>query len=118
MPDEPMPGNLRTVFEYHDRSKHHLDRYARSLGFMDWNSQPNPFRRFEGAPLLRLELPEEEASLTYDSLYSAPPSPRPLDKPAIDRLFYYSLGRTAGSGSGGHCGSTRRAGTCIQPRAT
>lgn len=30
------------------------DRYARGPGRLDWASQPDPFRRYEGAPLLHL----------------------------------------------------------------
>lgn len=40
---------------YHTRSKHRLDGYARSLGYLDWATQPDPFRSFEGAP--RVDLP-------------------------------------------------------------
>ena len=40
---------------YHERSKHYYERFAASLGYMDWANQPDPFRRFDGAP--RLELP-------------------------------------------------------------
>src|SRR5580765_1904216 len=37
------------AIRYHDGTKHHFDRFARSLGFLDWASQPNPFRSFAGA---------------------------------------------------------------------
>ena len=33
-----------------------FNQYARSLGYMDWANQPDPFRRYEGAPLIRLPL--------------------------------------------------------------
>ncbi len=95
MPDAPIPGNLRTVFEYHERTKHDFNRLARSLGYMDWDTQPNPFRRFEGAPLLRLDLPPEEAEPTYDSLYGTLSAPRPLGRDAVSRLFYFSLALSA-----------------------
>ena len=38
------------VHRYHDGTKHHFNRFARSLGYLDWASQPHPFRRFAGAP--------------------------------------------------------------------
>ena len=38
------------IHTYHDGTKHHFDRFARSLGYLDWASQPNPFRHFNGAP--------------------------------------------------------------------
>src|SRR6185437_14633674 len=37
------------VHRYHDGTKHHFTRFARSLGYLDWASQPNPFRAFPGA---------------------------------------------------------------------
>ena len=54
-------SKLEAVYLYHDRTKHHVDRYARALGYMDWASQPNPFRRFESAQLIPLPLPRIEA---------------------------------------------------------
>ena len=42
------------VIRYHIRTKHHFNRYARSLGYLDWANQPDPFRRFEGAELVPL----------------------------------------------------------------
>ncbi len=46
---------LETVLAYHERTKHHPHSYARSLGYLDWDTQPNPFRRYEGSELLRLD---------------------------------------------------------------
>ena len=40
--------------EYHHATKHHFGRFAPSLGYLDWATQPNPFRRFDGARLHRL----------------------------------------------------------------
>jgi hypothetical protein len=42
---------LDQVFRYHEETKHHFFRYARALGYLDWANQPDPFRRFAGAPL-------------------------------------------------------------------
>src|SRR5437879_2875829 len=44
-----------TLSDYHERSKHRLNRYAPGPGRLDWANQPNPFRRYEGA--VRIELP-------------------------------------------------------------
>jgi SagB-type dehydrogenase family enzyme len=40
---------IGAVHTYHDGTKHHFHRFARSLGYLDWASQPNPFRSFAGA---------------------------------------------------------------------
>ena len=56
------------VLDYHDRTKHDFTRFARSLGYLDWANQPNPFRRFEGAPLIHLDEVPPSAQPAYDSL--------------------------------------------------
>ncbi|HEX3645616.1 MAG TPA: SagB/ThcOx family dehydrogenase [Vicinamibacterales bacterium] len=52
-----------SVHAYHDGTKHHFHRFARSLGYLDWASQPNPFRSFAGAPEVPLS-PRPEAPIT------------------------------------------------------
>jgi nitroreductase len=42
------------IHRYHDGTKHAFHRFARSLGYLDWASQPNPFRSFAGAPATAL----------------------------------------------------------------
>jgi len=39
------------ALQYHEATKHHFQRFARSAGHLDWKTQPNPFRRYDGAPL-------------------------------------------------------------------
>ena len=87
--------NLQPAYQYHDRTKHHLNQYARSLGFMDWANQPNPFRRFEGAPLHRVDFPAETLTPTFDELFSGNIDPGPLTVGSISRLFYFSLALSA-----------------------
>ena len=84
-----------TVYRYHDRTKHHLDRYAQSLGYMDWASQPNPFRRFEGARLIPLPLPRIQAEPTYDAILAPAAAPAPIGIKAISDLFFFSLALSA-----------------------
>jgi SagB-type dehydrogenase family enzyme len=50
------------VHAYHDGTKHHFHRFARSLGYLDWASQPNPFRSFAGTAVVPLP-PRPEASV-------------------------------------------------------
>jgi SagB-type dehydrogenase family enzyme len=51
------------VHAYHDGTKHHFHRFARSLGYLDWASQPNPFRSFAGEPEVPLS-PRPDAPVT------------------------------------------------------
>ncbi len=84
------------VVAYHERTKHHFHRYAASLGYMDWATQPNPFRRYEGADLVRLPLPKAGRPLPYWQLYaSANVPPMPLSLESISIFFRYALSLTA-----------------------
>lgn len=90
---------VEQVMHYHIRTKHHYNRYARSLGFLDWANQPDPFRRFLGAPLVRLPLlkPDEEPlSPAYDAMYrrDAVPS-QSLTLKTLSRFFELALGLSA-----------------------
>jgi SagB-type dehydrogenase family enzyme len=42
------------VHAYHDDTKPHFHRFARSLDYLDWASQPNPFRSYAGADVALL----------------------------------------------------------------
>ena len=87
------------VIAYHVRTKHHFNRYARSLGYLDWANQPNPFRRFEGAELVRLPLlkaDEEPRSPSYDAIYQPGSVPvQPLTNRTVSRFFELALGLSA-----------------------
>jgi hypothetical protein len=70
------------VVTYHERTKHHFQRFAASLGHMDWATQPDPFRRYAGADLVRLPLPKAGRPLPYWRLYAigtVPPEPLSLE---------------------------------------
>lgn len=62
--------NLAVVWDYHRRSKHHLQRYADGPGTLDWDNQPNPFRRFEGAAQFKLDLHADALTSTYQQVYT------------------------------------------------
>ena len=50
----PNASELEAVMRYHERSKHHFNRFAPGPGELDWANQPDPFRRYAGAVLTRL----------------------------------------------------------------
>ena len=92
----PKPeSELAKVYLYHDRTKHHLDRYARSLGYLDWANQPNPFRRFDAARLIPLPVPKIEAEPTYDTILAAAAPPAQVSIKTISNLFFFSLALSA-----------------------
>ncbi len=87
------------VIRYHIRTKHHFNRYARSLGYLDWANQPDPFRRFEGAELVPLPLlkPDEEPlSPSYAAIYERGTVPyQLLSLRTLSRFFEFALALSA-----------------------
>lgn len=89
------------VIAYHERTKHHFYRHAASLGYMDWALQPDPFRRYAGADVVRLPLPEAGRSLPYWQLYvSTMVPPMPLSLASVSLFFRHALSLTAWKQSG------------------
>ena len=90
---------IEAAMRYHERTKHQFNRYADGPGQLDWANQPNPFRRYEGAPLVRLPLlaaHEAPPSPYYDDLYHRGSVPSvPLTIRALSRLLQYSLAISA-----------------------
>jgi len=95
----PTHDPLDMVMRYHQQTKHHFSRFARSLGYLDWANQPDPFRRYAGSPLFALPLLQHEdapVSPPYEDLY------RPgaivseaLSVRSLSRLLEYSLAVSA-----------------------
>ena len=92
--------NITTVLEYHDRTKHRPSRYAASLGYMDWATQPNPYRRYIGAPLIPLT--HSQITPPYHLLFEKGSLPSaPLCIESLSQLLRYSLGLAAIKSHGG-----------------
>jgi SagB-type dehydrogenase family enzyme len=84
------------VMAYHERTKHHVHRYAASPPYMDWATQPDPFRRYPGAQLVQLPLPKSGRPLPYWQLYAPGDIPSsPLSLESISLFFRYALSLTA-----------------------
>lgn len=85
-----------SILEYHQRTKHHLDRYARGPGGLDWADQPDPFRRFEGSRQLRLPIPAGLSSPPFPALQN--PSriaPQPFNLDTLGQMLLLSFGLSA-----------------------
>lgn len=82
---------------YHRETKHQFMRYARSLGFLDWANQPDPFRRYRGAELHLLPLKDEPVDgPSYDDLFHPTRiRPQPLTSESLSRFLEYALSITA-----------------------
>ncbi len=83
---------LDRITAYHDATKHHFDRFARSLGYLDWAAQPKPFRAFAGARVAPL-YPRPDADLPTP----APGTTErlPFGLPALGFLLRHALGLSA-----------------------
>ena len=101
-PDDSLPHGLAG---YHRRTKHAPNRYALGPAFLDWESQPDPFRRFAGARLVELPLGYDRPSPGFDELGGAPV--RPLDAGTLGLFLELGLGLSAWKAVGRmHCEPT------------
>ncbi len=87
-------NHIAVVQEYHERTKHHPNRYAASLGYMDWATQPNPFRRYEGSEIISLPLTEAGSGPAYGELFQSL-APQSLTLHTLSQMLQYSLGLAA-----------------------
>ena len=91
-----MTPELRIIFEFHESTKHRLNRYARGPDSLDWATQPDPFRRYAGAPLIPLEHPWPAEYPRYEPVFIEGRLPvQPLNRSSVSRLFYDALAISA-----------------------
>jgi SagB-type dehydrogenase family enzyme len=96
-----MAASLAAVYRYHDGTKHHFHAFARSLGYLDWASQPLPFREFADAPVFPLyPAPGVEAGgyaprrASFDQANPLELA-EPLSAPALGDMLRHALGLSA-----------------------
>jgi SagB-type dehydrogenase family enzyme len=80
------------IVGYHQRTKHAPNRYALGPAFLDWTSQPSPYRIFEGSR--QIALPLLDARDTADFPGPAPQA-SPVDKRALGLFFELAFGISA-----------------------
>ena len=76
------------MLAYHERTKHSYATVMKSGWSLDWDNQPNPFRRYDGAP--RLVLPEARLAPALLGLwleYEAQQTPESHWVKVLDRLM-------------------------------
>jgi SagB-type dehydrogenase family enzyme len=87
---------LQQVYAYHFDSKHRPERYAPGPGGLDWATQPDPFRVFEGAPRLDLPLGADERAARFSAIRAGDrPAPSPVDLKHLGLLLELSFGLSA-----------------------
>jgi SagB-type dehydrogenase family enzyme len=84
------------VFAYHERTKHHFERYAAGPDCIDWEAQPDPFRRFTGAARYPLPLTANHVESRFVDIYKQDAIPsHPLHLANLAAFFELSLGLSA-----------------------
>ncbi len=83
------------VIGYHEATKHRFDGYARGPATIDWEAQPDLFRRFAGCREIKLPLDAETIAVRYGDLDRPQASTVPWRLEMIARLLEMSLGLSA-----------------------
>jgi len=92
------------AIRYHDSTKHHFSRFAPSLGYLDWATQPNPFRRYDGAVVRELPRASLATTVPYTALYDPPSQrfdqasglvPQAIDDGSVGEFLRCSMGLSA-----------------------
>ncbi|MCX7087036.1 MAG: SagB/ThcOx family dehydrogenase [Methylococcales bacterium] len=91
-----MHKNTDTVLHYHQTTKHRLERYAKGPESIDWEDQPDAFRRFSGCKIIHLPAPGVELKPLFTDL-DTPESIliQPLNRANIGLLLELSVGLSA-----------------------
>ena len=90
-----MNKKYESVLIYHNRTKHRLERYSNGPESMDWEDQPNQFRRFSGCEIVKLPKPGIELEPLFADLdYSVIPA-KPLNSVNVALLLELAFGLSA-----------------------
>jgi SagB-type dehydrogenase family enzyme len=91
-----MNKQTEIVLNYHNRTKHHLERYARGPESIDWEDQPDQFRHFSGCEIITLPLPGTELEPLFTDLDSPETvAARPLNLTNTGLLLELAFGLSA-----------------------
>ena len=89
-------GDVEAVRRYHQRTMHRPGQFAPGPGFIDWAHEPDPFRRYAGAPTAPLPLADLAHSPTWAALHEpGAVAPSRRDRASLGAFFELALGLTA-----------------------
>ncbi len=84
------------VLAYHQRTKHTFQAYSKGPETLDWDDQPDPFRRFEGCPVLSLPTPGRKPALSWQQFkLGVTVAPRVMTRDNLGLLLELSFGLSA-----------------------
>ena len=91
-----MNKQTETVLNYHNRTKHRLERYAKGPESIDWEDQPDQFRRFSGCEIVTLPKPGAELEPLFTDLDNPETIPaKPLNMTNAGLLLELAFGLSA-----------------------
>jgi SagB-type dehydrogenase family enzyme len=91
-----MNKQTETVLNYHNRTKHRLERYAKGPESIDWEDQPDQFRRFSGCEIVTLPTPGAELEPLFADLDTPETIPvKPLNLVNAGLLLELAFGLSA-----------------------
>jgi SagB-type dehydrogenase family enzyme len=83
--------------EYHETTKHSVSSLRRTPHTLDWENMPDPFRHYEGVPVLDLPadppVPEAPALAILEGITGATSAPH--GSPFLSQLLFYSAAISA-----------------------
>jgi len=94
--EQPADRDRKIVLAYHEATKHGSFRFARGPAGLDWDTQPDPFRRWNGTETLPLAHTPIGAEPRYEQVFvEGTLAPRALDRALVSQLFFDSLALSA-----------------------
>ncbi|MFI3156137.1 MAG: SagB/ThcOx family dehydrogenase [Methylococcaceae bacterium] len=91
-----MNKQTEAVLNYHNRTKHSLERYANGPESIDWEDQPDQFRHFSGCEIVTLPLPGSELDPLFADLDNPETIPaKPLTMANAGLLLELAFGLSA-----------------------
>ena len=91
-----MNKQTETVINYHNRTKHRLERYAKGPESIDWEDQPDQFRHFSGCEIIALPTPGAELEPLFADLDKPETIPaKPLTRINVGLLLELAFGLSA-----------------------
>jgi len=91
-----MKDAFQTLSSYHQRTKHHPRKFANSLGFLDWDNQPNPFRSYLDSEVVELKFLRKKCGLHYEQMLRREDIPlQPFHLESISQFLELSLALSA-----------------------
>lgn len=95
-PDTVPPRATGLAADYHQRTKHAFEAYARGPQALDWDDQPAPFRTYGHPPDHRFARRRPEVTPPFTAVaHNRPAAPRRPDEDSLGELFWQALAVSA-----------------------